>query len=248
MIAMATEAFHLDAVQPITPQIHRHLRERIIRNELTPGNRISEAEIAQACAVSRQPVREAFIKLAEQGLLAVRPQRGTIVSRIAYGAVLDARFMREAIEADIVAILASAPDAGVIRSLRRQIDAHRDVPDADPVGFIEADEQFHRMLADAAGKGGAWTLLEGLKAQMDRVRFLSLGCFPRRKLIDQHARVVDRIAAADGAGANAAIRHHLREVLVELPAIRDANPAFFDMPAGDIPAPVNAPIKGGNDT
>src|SRR5690554_5571253 len=67
-----------------------------------PGTRISETELAAAYEVSRQPVREAFIKLAEEGLLAVRPQRGTFILRISIPAVLTARFIREAVEADIV--------------------------------------------------------------------------------------------------------------------------------------------------
>lgn len=245
MLAEREIAWVLDAALPITPQIYRHLRERIIRNDLKPGNRISESEIAKSCNVSRQPVREAFIKLAEQGLLAVLPQRGTIISKIAYAAVLDARFLREAIEADFVAILASAPDAALIRELRGQIARQRALDPSSPADFIGLDETFHRTLADAAGKRGAWKLLEGLKSQMDRVRFLSLGHFPVNKLIEQHAAVVDRIEAGDGAGANAAIRRHLREVLSDLPQILGASPEFFELPEGEIPKPVNAPIQGG---
>jgi DNA-binding GntR family transcriptional regulator len=235
-----------DPASPIAPQIGRTLRTRIIRCDLKPGDRLSEADVSRAFNVSRQPVREAFIKLAGQGLLTVLPQRGTTVARIAYPAVLDARFMREAIEADIVAILARAPTADLIADLKAEIAAQRAVDPADAVSFTRLDERFHRLLADAAGTGGAWRLLEGLKAQMDRVRFLSLGRFPAPKLIEQHATLVERIAAGDAAGADAAIRVHLREVLRDLPHVRDANPDFFDMPAGPSPTPVNAPIRGGN--
>ncbi len=235
----------LDAAQPITPQIARHLRSRIIRGDLKPGNRISEAEIARRFDVSRQPVREAFIKLAEQGLLAILPQRGTIVSRIAWSAVHDARFLREAIEADIVAILANDPSPGLIRDLRAQIEGQRAVAQSEPMRFIECDDLFHRTLAEAAGKSGAWKSIEGLKAQMDRVRFLSLGHFPVDKLISQHVAVIDGIEKANKTGANRAIRVHLREVLRDLPEICGANPQYFEMPAGVLPEPVNAPIQGG---
>jgi DNA-binding GntR family transcriptional regulator len=234
-----------DPASPIAPQIGRNLRTRIIRCDLKPGDRISEADVSRAYSVSRQPVREAFIKLAEQGLLTIRPQRGTTVARIAYSSVLDARFMREAIEADIVAILVRAPTPGLIGALEAEIAAQRAVDPADAVSFTRLDERFHRLLADAAGTAGAWRLLEGLKAQMDRVRYLSLGQFPAPKLIEQHAALVERIAAGDAVGADTAIRVHLREVLRDLPHVRDANPDFFDMPAGTNPTPVNAPIRGG---
>jgi len=245
MTAHSVFAEDLDPSAAISPQIYAHLRDAIIRNRFAPGDRISESEIARACNVSRQPVREAFIKLSGEGLLAILPQRGTIITKIGYSAVLDARFLREAIEADIVAILANDPNPAVIRELRAQLKAQAAVVKTDPQDFIGLDERFHRTLADAAGKRSAWRLIEGLKSQMDRVRFLSLARFPVKKLIAQHKAVVDRIEIGDPQGANAAIRGHLREVLSDLPQILAANPDFFEVPDGDIPEPVNAPIQGG---
>ena len=58
------------------------LRQAIVQLQLRPGNLLSEAEVARQLGVSRQPVREAFIKLAEVGLVEVRPQRGTYVMLI----------------------------------------------------------------------------------------------------------------------------------------------------------------------
>ncbi|MCR9087806.1 MAG: GntR family transcriptional regulator [Rhodobacteraceae bacterium] len=248
MTAYSVVANDLDPSMAISPQIYAQLRDAIIRNRFAPGDRISESEIARSRNVSRQPVREAFIKLAGEGLLVILPQRGTIISKISYTAVLDARFLREAIEADIVRILAADPERAVIRELRHQIKAQSAVAGADQQEFINLDERFHRTLADSAGKVGAWRLIEGLKSQMDRVRFLSLGQFPVKKLIDQHSAVVDRIEIGDPNGANAAIRAHLREVLSDLPEILAANPDFFDLPKGAIPEPVNAPIQGGVET
>lgn len=72
----------LSVAEAVGPQVYRILREQIIQAELMPGERISEAEIAKSLSVSRQPVREAFIKLRELGLLEIRPQRGTFVHRI----------------------------------------------------------------------------------------------------------------------------------------------------------------------
>lgn len=237
----------LDPAAPITPQVYARLRDAIIRNQFAPGDRISESEIAGAYAVSRQPVREAFIKLASEGLLAILPQRGTIISKISYAAVLDARFLREAIEADIVQILVTAPDKSLVRELRSQLKAQNKVASTVIQDFIVLDERFHRTLADAAGKRGTWKLIEGLKSQMDRVRFLSLGHFPVEKLIAQHTSIVDCIAKGDSTCANAAIRGHLREVLIDLPQILAASPEFFELPEGDLPEPVNAPIQGGED-
>lgn len=245
MITKAHKRWELDPVFPITPQIARILRERIIENDLVPGDRVSETDISTAYGVSRQPVREAFIKLSDQGLLVVRPQRGTFISRINYVAVLDARFLREAIEADIIKILAVNADAALCTELEKQLAAQRECGDNDAQKFIALDDLFHQTLADAAGKSGTWKQIEGLKTQMDRVRYLSLSKFPVANLVKQHATVVANIKKQNVAKADQSIRLHLREVLRDLPQIVAANPDFFELPEGRVPTPVNAPIQQG---
>ncbi|SES06236.1 DNA-binding transcriptional regulator, GntR family [Tranquillimonas rosea] len=229
MLVKRDTAIHeVDQTAPIGPQVRRALRERIIRNDLKPDQKISESEIAAQYGVSRQPVREAFIRLSDEGLVTILPQRGTRVCRIGLAAVRDARFIRESIEADITRLLADGQGADHVDEFRGLIDAQRRAADTDPVEFIRADEAFHRAMADAVGKGGLWRKVQSLKSQMDRVRFLALGQFPVRKLIDQHAAIVDGIAAGDADGAEVALRHHLREVLSDLPHIVRTNPDFFD--------------------
>ncbi|MBE0692451.1 MAG: GntR family transcriptional regulator [Aquamicrobium sp.] len=227
MYSEATAA-SLDAGSAIAPQIYRRLRERIVRTELLPGEVISETEIARAYAVSRQPVREAFIKLAEAGLVQIRPQRGTMITRISTGAVMDARFVREAIEADVVKIVAERADAAIRRELADQIAQQKRVAETDENAFVRLDELFHRTLADMAGKAYAWRVVEEVKAQMDRVRYLSIEKVHIRLLVAQHEAVVDAIAANDVAAAESAMRVHLREILKSLPAVAKARPELFD--------------------
>src|SRR5512134_955192 len=74
----------------IAEQVFRTLRSSIVTMRLTPATALSEQDIADRLDVSRQPVREAFIKLSEIGLLRVLPQRGTFVVKISAKAVTDA--------------------------------------------------------------------------------------------------------------------------------------------------------------
>ena len=98
----------------ISGQVHRQLRNAIIRGEITPGVALSESEIARQYQTSRQPVREAFIKLAEERLVSIQPQRGTFVVKISVADVLDARFVREAIEIAVTREAAtSAPHTAI---------------------------------------------------------------------------------------------------------------------------------------
>jgi Transcriptional regulators len=218
----------LDQSAPLGPQLYRILRQRIISVDLAPGSRLSEAEIAARYELSRQPVREAFIKLAEEGLLEVRPQRGTFVRKISPAAVMDVRFVREAIEADIVRLVAEQANDALVRELEAQLREQERLTDTESSRFIPLDERFHRTLAEAAGKAYAWKVIEQVKGQMDRVRYLSTLHFPKRDLVAQHTDIVRAIARRDPEAAASAMRGHLRKILTDLPAIAAARPDFFD--------------------
>lgn len=213
----------------VGPQLHKLLRDLIVRGDIAPGARISETEIASAYSVSRQPVREAFIKLAEEGLVEVRPQRGTFVSLISVPAVLTARFIREAVEADMVRRVAETADEAALEILDARMAEQRALgPDTSGDDFLRADEEFHRALAKLAAQSAVADHLEGLKVHMNRVRHISARKFSRARLIAQHAEVVEAIRARDAARADAAIRLHLREIVADLPAIVAAQPNFFE--------------------
>nr|WP_321454698.1 GntR family transcriptional regulator [uncultured Cohaesibacter sp.] len=223
------EQQNIDLRLPVAPQIHAILRQQIIRNQLTPGSRMSEAEWANAFAVSRQPVREAFIKLANDGLLDILPNRGSFVKKISPAAVMDARFVREAIEADIVRLVAETHDEALDRELSNQIEhQQRAVDTDDPDAFIALDELFHQTLAESVRKTGAWAVIQSQKAQMDRVRYLSLVDHNTAKLLEQHRAIVSAIAAHDTAAAEAAMRSHLRRILKDLPQIAQEKPELFE--------------------
>lgn len=213
----------------VGPQVHRLLRDRIVRGELLPGTRISETELASEYAVSRQPVREAFIKLAEENLLEIRPQRGTFVRRISLPEVLAAQFVREAVEADIVRIFARDPAPETLARMEallgEQIAA---ADDPDPAIFVALDETFHRVMARAIGQAPAADILEGLKIQLNRVRYLTAREFSRQMVIEQHSAILAALRARDPDRASAVMRQHLRKILDDLPAIVAAMPQCFD--------------------
>jgi DNA-binding GntR family transcriptional regulator len=213
----------------VSGRVHDVVRDAIVQLRFSPGSPLSEADVARRLGVSRQPVREAFIKLAEAGLLEIRPQRGTYVRKISVREVANARFIREAIEVAIVRKAAAETDTAALRQLESLLDAQRRAADAgDHAGFLRLDEAFHQGLAQAADCADAWRVLEGLKAQMDRVRYLSLpDATPMLVLIEQHRAILDRVAAGDPAGAEAAVHRHLSEIQTSLPRISRLHPELF---------------------
>ncbi|AUH34022.1 GntR family transcriptional regulator [Paracoccus tegillarcae] len=218
----------LDFTVSSAVQVYDWLRAAILRGEFMPGDRLSESEIASRFGVSRQPVREAFIRLTSDGLAEVRPQRGTFISQISVSAVLSARLIREAVETDLLRLLVADIDQVGMARLDIEIAEQRVAADkGDAEGFVVLDDRFHRQIAILAGQEGVWTILEGLKSQMNRLRHISARTFDMQKLIAQHAEIVEALRQRDAAQAEGAMRQHLREVLNDLPEITAAMPKLF---------------------
>src|SRR5690606_1513028 len=132
-------------------RVFESLRSAIVQLQLQPGHLLSEADVARQLGVSRQPVREAFIKLAEVGLIEVRPQRGTYVMLISIREVQNARFIREAIEVAVARKAALEASAAKLVDLQRNLEDQRAASAAsDHVAFLRHDEAFHQALAHSA--------------------------------------------------------------------------------------------------
>jgi DNA-binding GntR family transcriptional regulator len=221
--------------EPIARQVARALRQAIVTMRIRPGEMLSEQDIAGQLGTSRQPVREAFIKLGEAGLVRILPQRGTLVVKISRSAVEDARFIREAIECAVAREAARlarpSPKLAIADCLTRQRRAAR-AHDAE--AFFTFDEDFHRLLAETAERASSWRIVEEVKAQMDRVRFLNMSeAIPMRTVIAQHGAIADAVKANDPAAAEAAMRAHLGEILRSLPQVAARHPDLFDEPASN---------------
>lgn len=216
--------------EPMARQVTRALRQAIVTMQIAPGEMLSEQDLAQKFGVSRSPVREALIKLSEAGLVRVLPQRGTQVVKISRTAVEDARFIREAVECAVVreAAVNATPVmlAELNASLTRQRRAQRP---ASTEEFLSLDEEFHRLLAEAAGRPAAWRMIEDIKPQMDRVRFLDMTkAVPRHVVLAQHVLIVGAIKARNPVAAQDAMHNHLSEILRTLPELAAQHPHLFE--------------------
>src|SRR5215218_9937228 len=218
-------ASHGSAAQRIEPE----LRRLIIALELPPGSRLSEQDIAERHGVSRQPVREALIGLARTRLVEIQPQRGTTVVKISVRKMMEARFVREAIETAVVRLACASFDQqsrGRINDLLEMQEqaAQRDDHDA----FQRYDELFHIALAEGAGCPLAWEAVQDIKAHMDRVCQLTLPS-PEAMLplIEHHRAIMAAIDAQEEDSAAEAMRRHLTEILRALPRIEAEHPELF---------------------
>src|SRR4051794_33712818 len=153
--------------------VYEALRRRVLTLELPPGAALSENELAAELGVSRTPVRESLILLAEEGLIQVFPQVGSFVSRVDPNRVADAQFLREAVELAALDDMPADPDPDVVAELRENL-ARQQAPDIEVEEFFGLDEAFHHGLLQLSGHARAWPTVVSAKGHLDRARRLGL--------------------------------------------------------------------------
>ena len=227
MMNIESLEFDRDARPTMAKRIAETLRDAIVTLELKPGDAISESDIAARFGVSRQPVREAFIQLSEQGLLRVRPQRSTEVVRISIRDVLNARFVREALEVAVVRKAATESAQLPADTFEDLFGAQTAASDAnDYRAFHAKDDAFHRMIARLSGNEFVWKLIDAQKVQMDRVRYLSLK-LGMPGTIREHRDIGEAILLGNPDLAEAHMRKHLRKIDTQIHQIRDLHSEYF---------------------
>ncbi|SDZ40688.1 transcriptional regulator, GntR family [Jannaschia faecimaris] len=212
----------------VADQVFDQLRQRILSLELPPQTRMSEAEVSRKMGVSRQPVREAFKRLAKLGFLHIRPQSGTTVSLISEEAVLRARFIRTALEAKTCRTACGALSAEgltVLSDLIEQQKAAVAVNDRDR--FHALDDQFHQQICVQAGVGYVWDLIQESKAHLDRIRMLSLSVSSQHLALNEHVEMLNAIRANDPDAAEDALDRHLGRIQNVIRAIKAENHDWF---------------------
>lgn len=205
------------------------LKERILHLELKPGTKISEKEIADELQVSRTPVREAFMKLAEEELLDIIPQSGTIVSHINLEHVEEGRFMREKMEKEIVTLAcASFPEEYRFRLETNIAMQEVCIGKNNFYRLFELDEEFHQILFQGTGKLRTWKMLQQLNIPFNRLRLLRLAEDSNLEvIISQHKEIYRLITERKTDQAVQVMEAHLRLVVIEQESIKAKYPHYF---------------------
>jgi GntR family transcriptional regulator, rspAB operon transcriptional repressor len=225
----AAAAQRLDRSRQAAPQVFARLRSLITALTLPPGAPLSRTALASEFGLSSTPIRDALMRLAEEGLVEVFPQHATLVSRIDVRQAQQAHFLRQALELEIVRGLAIQADPALSGELDELIARQRRfAKDGDLEAFITADDGFHAQLYAAADKQDLWMLVRSRSGHIDRLRRLHLPSPGRAQNIMRHHRL---IAQAIGNGkpdeAQAHLRTHLSGTLGELAAIRSRHPDYL---------------------
>lgn len=161
----ALPRIRLDRTRLAAPQVLEKLRGAILSLELVPGAVLVRQELADRFGVSQTPVREALLRLAEEGLVDVFPQHATLVSRIDVDAAKQAHFLRRSIELEIVHQLAEEAPPELVAQLQAQVALQATLAAARQYGdFVGADRKFHHLMYEAAGVPSLWDMVSASRA------------------------------------------------------------------------------------
>lgn len=209
--------------------VFEQLQKEIASLELLPGTKLSEAEVARRFGVSRQPVREAFSRLGNLELLLVRPQKATVVRRFSMQRVAHARFIRLAVELEVINQACSVWSASDAKVLQRNLEQQRQALAAGPKLFHSLDFQFHKLIYELAGCPLAVEAIAECRQKTDRLCTLSLARQSvAATLLDDHVKLADALKAKSVERALAITRQHLSRLDSTIEEVHQTHSEYFE--------------------
>lgn len=217
----------------LTSQIYDFLRHQIVAKRIIPGTPLSENDLAAHFNVSRQPVHEALNKLSLNGLIEILPQKGSFVSKISVSNLLEICFIRYAIECQAIrrsVKLNKRSFKRICDKLTRGIEqqkkwlANQDANEK----FLDLDDNFHKAICDFSQTSLAWNTLQNAKANMDRIRYLTIGTLSNpEELIKTHEEILEAIVTQNVERACELIEQHAYEITHTYKGIMEQNKEWF---------------------
>lgn len=206
------------------------LSDEIASLKLRPGDKLSEVDVAARFGVSRQPVRDAFNRLASQDLLIIRPKRATEVKRFSMREIEKSRFVRSSVEERVLRRACDLCDLIGAAKLDMALNEQEQVlKDGDLNSFFGLDYKFHKLLCEIAQADFAFDVVMAEKSKVDRLCRLELSKEERMpELIADHREIAEAIKDHDVERAVAAGIKHLSRLDETIAHISERNADYFD--------------------
>lgn len=230
MLDMPLVSLKIDHRQPRTSQVYDALKAAILEVRLKPGTPVSENRICRQSSVSRTPVREALIRLAQEQLIDVFPQHGSFVSLICATKVAEGHFVRQTLE---LAMLKKAAErwskshteaAENILTLQRALARGRDY-----ASFYREDERFHHYIAEVADLRGVSRVIGDANTHLTRVRQLANPVEGHMdEAIAEHELILAALDSGNTEEAVAVLTRHLDRVFATVNRLMQVCAEYFD--------------------
>lgn len=213
----------------LSERVYLSLRTAILSLDLLPGTVLRKAAICERFGVSRQPVSDAFQKLATDGLVEVFPQSATQVAKLSMAEIRQDTFLREALEMAAAEHAASHASSALISRLDRNLALQEmQLADRDYEEFHRSDQEFHRLILASCSVTRLHRVVQSVSLQIDRARLLILPVSgSRNATLAEHKAIAAAISTKDPGRARGAMRAHLRQLFIRLEPLEAQRPDLF---------------------
>ena len=212
--------------------VYRTIKENIMFLRLIPGQSLSEIELSEKLGVTRTPVREAFVKLLDEMLIEVYPQKGTFVSKINLSAVDEAFHTRKLIENDVLRLAIELFDEEGLKELEKNLYYQKGITEfgGDTIEMFNLDNKFHQIIYEKVGRSRTWTAIKYISAHSDRIRFLTVKEMNKKtKTLEQHIEIYEAIKNKNSEQLKILIDEHLSNYVHEMKEFQKKHPEYFTL-------------------
>lgn len=222
--------------QPVdVKQVYRDMRNRILKLELEPGQKISENQMCKEYQTSRFVIRNVFNRLSQLGLLTIYPQRGTYVSLIDIDYIDDLLVLRSAVEKEVLyeifTKIKESNRLALVEKLEKNLDLQeqwRNMKSYDK-SFMKLDSEFHKLIVDSVNRYRLVKILEDPMLHITRWRNFDVSIITHRmpELIEEHREIVNAIKESDLNRAQQCIAKHLSSISTLANLAKEKYPTYF---------------------
>lgn len=203
----------------LVEQAYAELRQRILDNVYPPGHQGLETELADELGISRTPLREALIRLQNEGLVSVVPRHGMRVLPVSADDMRELYQVLTALESTAAELVAlRRPSAAELKPLEQATaDMAKALKTDNLAAWAEADGRFHRLLIEMSGNRLLVEAVTRYRDRVQRARLFTLRLRPKPiHSTREHTALVGRLRAGDAKGAVQLNRAHRERASREL--------------------------------
>ena len=206
------------------------IRQDIILCKLAPGQKLSARLLEESLGLGRTPVREALVRLGQEGLVSTIPQSGTYVSKISMQSAENALYMREHLECSVAMECCARIDQTGCETLEGILALQdKALRNRDSAAFYVHDNAFHKELYHIAGRDQAWDWVQSCNTDLQRFRWLRTQVeeLDWADIERQHIALYAAISNKDTHEAAYLTSAHLHLMSAEQDSVRAAFPCYF---------------------
>lgn len=209
--------------------VYRMLRANIINLNNQPGSVLLENEIAEMLNISRTPIREAILRLAQEKLVDIFPQKGTYVSLIDLDHVAESRFIRETLEREVLRRACKHfPDDAFFRLDSFLALQELCIKENRWAEFYTHDSNMHGAIFAGCDKERTWDMIQYMSTHDNRVKILNITTgYELPELLQQHKTLIKAIRDKNPVLAKKTIHNHLTKVKQDIKPLLNDFPHWF---------------------